>query len=54
MVADGPDHLISAIVAFCAAGLFLILSGLGFLHLRRAAPESEIFPKLATRVEANA
>lgn len=50
----GQIILISAIVAFCAAGLFLILSGLGFLHLRRAAPESEIFPKLATRVEVNA
>jgi hypothetical protein len=50
----GQIILISAIVAFCAAGLFLILSGLGFLHLRRSAPESEIFPKLATRVEVNA
>jgi hypothetical protein len=50
----GQIILISAIVAFCAAGLFLILSGLGFLHLRRATPESEIFPKLATRVEVNA
>ncbi len=50
----GQIILISAIVAFCAAGLFLILSGLGFLHLRRAAPESEVFPKLATRVEVNA
>jgi len=50
----GQIMLISAIVAFCAAALFLILSGLGFLHLRRAAPESEVFPKLATRVEANA
>ena len=50
----GQIMLISAIVAFCAAGLFLILSGLGFWHLRRAAPETEVFPKLATRVEANA
>jgi hypothetical protein len=50
----GQIILISAIVAFCAAGLFLILSGLGFFHLRRAVPESEIFPKLATRVEVNA
>jgi cytochrome oxidase assembly protein ShyY1 len=50
----GQIILISAIVAFCAAGLFLILSGLGIWHLRRAAPESEVFPKLATRVEANA
>ena len=50
----GQIMLISAIVAFCAAGLFLILSGLGIWHLRRSAPEAEVFPKLATRVEANA
>ncbi len=50
----GQIMLISAIVAFCAAGLMLILSGLGFWHLRRTAPESEILPKLATRVEVNA
>ena len=50
----GQIALISAIVAFCAAGLFLILSGLGFWHLRRATPQAEVFPKLATRVEANA
>jgi hypothetical protein len=50
----GQIMLISAIVAFGAAGLFLILSGLGFWHLRRATPESEIFPKVATKVGANA
>jgi hypothetical protein len=50
----GQIMLISAIVAFCGAGLFLILSGLGFLHLRRTAPESEVFPRVATKVEANA
>jgi hypothetical protein len=50
----GQIMLISAIVAFCAAGLFLILSGLGFWHLRRSAPEAEVFPKLATRVQSNA
>ena len=50
----GQIMLISAIVAFCAAGLFLILSGLGFWHLRRATPEAEIFPKTATKVTANA
>jgi hypothetical protein len=49
----GQIMLISAIVAFCAAGLFLILSILGTWHLRRAAPQAEVFPKLATRVEAN-
>jgi hypothetical protein len=50
----GQIALISAIVAFFASGLFLILSGLGFWHLRRATPEAEIFPKLATKVEVNA
>jgi hypothetical protein len=50
----GQIMLISAIVAFAAAALFLILSGFGLWHLRRATPESEVFPKLATRVEANA
>ena len=50
----GQIMLISAIVAFCAAGLFLILSGMGFWHLRRAVPEAEVFPKMATRVQANA
>ena len=53
-VSGRPQLTISAIVAFCASGLFLILSGLGFWHLRRATPETEVFPKLATRVEANA
>jgi hypothetical protein len=42
----GQIMLISAIVAFCAAGLFLILSALELWHLRRAAPETEVFPKL--------
>ena len=50
----GQIILISAIVAFCAAGLFLILSALGFWHLRRTTPESEIFPKIATKVSVNA
>ena len=43
----GQIMLISAFVAFGAAVLFLILSGLGFWHLRRATPESEILPKVA-------
>jgi hypothetical protein len=50
----GQIMLVSAIVAFCGAGLFLILSGFGFWHLRRATPESEVFPKLATKVLVNA
>jgi hypothetical protein len=50
----GQIMLISAFVAFGAAVLFLILSGLGFWHLRRATPQSEMFPKAATKVGANA
>ena len=50
----GQIMLISAFVAFGAAGLFLILSGLGFWHLRRATPESEVLPTVATRVQVNA
>jgi hypothetical protein len=30
------------------------LSGFGFWHLRRTAPESEIFPKTATKVTVHA
>jgi hypothetical protein len=50
----GQIMLVAAFVAFGAAVLFLILSGLGFWHLRRTTPQSEIFPKVATKVEANA
>jgi hypothetical protein len=50
----GQIMLISAIVAFGSAVLFLILSGLGFWHLRRATPESEVFPKVTTKVGAKA
>jgi|SRR5215472_4919644 len=50
----GEIMLVAAFAAFGAAALMLILSGLGIAHLRRAAPESEVFPKLATRVEVNA
>ena len=49
----GQIMLIGAIVAFAAAAVMLILAGLGIAHLRRAALESEVFPKLATRVEVN-
>jgi hypothetical protein len=50
----GQIMLIAAFVAFGSAVLFLILSGLGFWHLRRTAPQSEIFSKAATKVPANA
>jgi hypothetical protein len=50
----GQIMLIGAIVAFAAAAVLLIMSLFGIVHLRRAAPESEVFPKLATRAEVNA
>ena len=50
----GQIMLVSAFVAFGSAVLFLILSGFGFWHLRRTAPESEVFPKVATKVGVNA
>jgi hypothetical protein len=50
----GQIMMIAAWVAFGAAAVMLILSGLGIAHLRRSAPEQEVFPKIATRVQANA
>ncbi|MBO0816062.1 MAG: hypothetical protein J2P30_13095 [Actinobacteria bacterium] len=50
----GQIMLISAVVAFGAAALFLILSGLGFWHLRRTGPQSEIFSKAPAKVGATA
>jgi hypothetical protein len=49
---DGPVR-IAAISSYIAAGLMLVLSILGFVHLRHTAPEAEILPRLATRVEVN-
>lgn len=45
----GQIALIAAIAAYAAAGLMLILSLLGFAHLRRTAPAAEILPNIATR-----
>jgi len=50
----GQIMLISAFVAFGAAVVFLILSGLGFWHLRRTTPQSEIFSKVPSKVGATA
>ena len=44
----GQLMLMAAIVAFAGAALLLILSVFGFVHLRRTAPEAEIFPQAAT------
>jgi hypothetical protein len=45
---------IASVVAYIGAGLLLVLSGFGLVHLRRASPGAEIFPRIATRAEANA
>jgi len=43
----GQIALIGAIVSYAAAGLMLILSLFGFVHLARTAPEREILPRVA-------
>ncbi len=50
----GQIALIAAVASFIAAGLMLILSIFGFVHLRRTAPEAEILPTIATRVNVSA
>ena len=37
---------IAAIAAFIGSGVMLLLSALGLWHLRRTAPEAEVFPAL--------
>jgi hypothetical protein len=49
----GEIALVASIVAYAGAGLMLILSFLGFFHLRRTVPEAEILPTIATRVPVN-
>ena len=43
----------AAIAAFAGAGLLILLALFGFIHLRRTAPEAEVFPKAATRVQVS-
>jgi hypothetical protein len=45
---------IAAIAAYIAAGLMLVLSILGFVHLRRTAPDTEILPKVAAKIHVTA
>jgi hypothetical protein len=48
----GQLALLAAIVAFAGAAMLLILSILGFVHLRRVSPETEVFPRMTERVPA--
>jgi hypothetical protein len=48
----GELALWGAMVAFAGAGLLLILSALGYAHLRRVSPNAEVFPHLTERVPA--
>jgi hypothetical protein len=48
----GQLAMLAAIVAFAGAAMLLILSILGFAHLRRVSPEAEVFPKTTARIPA--
>ena len=48
----GELALWGAIVAFAGAGLLLLLSALGYAHLRRVSPTAEVFPHLTDKVPA--
>jgi hypothetical protein len=48
----GQIALIAAICSYIAAGLMLLLSIFGLVHLRRTAPEKEVLQKLSTRPHA--
>jgi hypothetical protein len=46
--------LIGAIAAYAAAGLMLILSVLGFAHLRRTSPDTEVLRSIARHTPVSA
>jgi len=50
----GQIALIAAIASYIAAGVMLLLSIFGFVHLRRTTPEREILPKVAARTHVTA
>jgi hypothetical protein len=50
----GELALWGAIVAFTGAGLLLILSALGYAHLRRVPPTAEVFPHLTEKAPTKA
>lgn len=47
----GQIMLWSAFIAFAAAVLMALFSIFGIAHLRRTAPQAEVLPKLAARVQ---
>jgi hypothetical protein len=48
----GQIALVAAIASFITAGVMLLLSALGFWHLRRVSPEAEVLPRLGARTPA--
>ena len=48
----GEIAWIASWFAFGAAGVMLLLSALGFAHLRRVSPETEVLPHLGARTPA--
>jgi hypothetical protein len=48
----GQIAYVAAWAAFIGAGLMLLLSALGFWHLRRVSPEAEVLPGLGARTPA--
>jgi len=48
----GEIALWAAISSFIAAGVLLLLSALGFMHLRRTSPEAEVLPTLGAHTPA--
>ena len=46
----GQIALVAAITSFVGAGIMLLLSALGFWHLRRVGPDVEVLPNLAKPV----
>jgi hypothetical protein len=48
----GQIAAVAAIVSFITAGVMLLLSALGFWHLRRTPPDAEVLAKLGARTPA--
>jgi hypothetical protein len=48
----GQIAAIASIVSFIGAGVMLLLSALGYWHLRRVSPDAVVLPKLGARTPA--